>query len=90
MKGRELIMVFRIMARNKEQTEAYAELLSCVELMADGRVFCIDLDGGASFTDRDAIMYDPTIIKDVCRSSAIYKINLDGTTIQEQKRAKRK
>lgn len=83
-------MVFRIMARNKEQTEAYAELLDKIELMADGRVFCIDLDGGCSFTDRKAIMYNPTIIKPVCNSSYIYKINLDGTTIQEPKRAKRK
>lgn len=83
-------MVFRIMARNKEQTEAYAELLDRVELMADGRVFCIDLDGGCSFTDRGAIMYNPTIIKDVGRSSSIYKINLDGTGIQEPKRAGRK
>lgn len=83
-------MVFRIMARNKDQTEAYAELLDRIELMADGRVFCIDLDGGCSFTDRNAIMYNPTIIKDVCRSSSIYKINLDGTTIQEPKRAGRK
>lgn len=83
-------MVFRIMARNKEQTEAFAELLDRIELMVDGRVFCIDLDGGCSFTDRESIMYNPTIIKAVCNSSSIYKINLDGTYIQQPKRAGRK
>lgn len=34
-------MIFRIMASNKERSEAYAELLDRIELLADGRVFCV-------------------------------------------------
>ena len=78
-------MIFRIMARNKERTEAFAELLYGIELLADSRVFCISDDCRCTFTDRASIMYNPTIKRQV--NGHIYKINLDGSTIPEVKRA---
>ena len=78
-------MIFRIMARNKERTEAFAELLDGIEFLADGRVFCISDDHSCAFTDRASIMFNPTIIRQV--NGHIYKINLDGTGIPETKRA---
>lgn len=81
-------MIFRIMARNKERTEAFAELLDKIEVLVDNRVFCIDQEGGCSFTDRNSIMYNPTIIRQV--NGSIYKINLDGSVISEPDRAGKK
>lgn len=78
-------MIFRIMARNKERTEAYAELLDRIELMADGRVFCVSQDGSCSFSDRNSIMYNASIIRRL--NDSIYKIDLNGFGIPEVKRA---
>lgn len=78
-------MIFRIMAYGKGKTDAYAELLDRIELMADNRVFCVFQDGSCSFTDRASIMYNPSIIRHV--SGIIYKINTDGYGIPETKRA---
>lgn len=80
-------MIFRIMTYGKEKTEAYAELLDHIELMADSRVFCVYQDGSCSFTDRASIMYNPSIIKHV--NGTIYRINTDGYGIPEIKRAGR-
>lgn len=78
-------MIFDIIAKNKERTDGYGRLLDRIELLADGRVFCVDVEGACSFTDRNSIMYNPTIIRQTNR--VIYKINLDGTGIPETKRA---
>ena len=78
-------MIFRIMAYGKGKTEAYAEILDHIELMADSRVFCVYQDGSCSFTDRASIMYNPSIIKHV--NGTIYRINTDGYGIPEIKRA---
>ena len=80
-------MIFRIMAYGKGKTEAYAEILDDVELMADGSVFCVYQDGSCSFTDRASIMYNPTIIRHV--NGTIYRINTDGYMIFKTKRAGR-
>lgn len=80
-------MIFRIMAYGRGKTEAYAELLDHIELMADNRVFCVYQDGSCSFTDRASIMYNPSIIKHV--NGTIYRINTDGYKILEPKRAGR-
>ena len=79
------MMIFDIIARNKERTQGYGRLLDRIELLADGRVFCVDVEGNCSFTDRKFIMYNPTIIRQSNR--VIYKINLDGSGIPETKRA---
>lgn len=79
------MMIFDIIARNKERTQGYGRLLDRIELLADGRVFCVDVEGNCSFTDRKFIMYNPTIIRQSNR--VIYKINLDGSGIPEVKRA---
>ena len=43
-------MIFRIIAKNKEKTEAYAERLESYKVMPDGeRVYCIDLNGLGTF-----------------------------------------
>ena len=78
-------MIFRIMARNKERTEAYTELLDRIELMSDGRVFCVSNDGGCNFSDRKSIMYNASIKRQI--NGNIYKIFLDGYGIPETKRA---
>ena len=80
-------MIFRIIAKNKERTEAYAELLDHIELMADGRVFCVPIDGGCYFAARSEIMYNANIIHK--STDRIYKILLDGYGIPETKRAGR-
>ena len=79
------MMIFDIIARNKERTQGYGRLLDRIELLADGRVFCVDVEGKCSFTDRKFIMYNPTIIRQSNR--VVYKINLDGSGIPETKRA---
>lgn len=78
-------MIFRIMCKNKERTEAYAELLDRIELLANGRVYCISDDGDCGFSSRSDIMYNPTIKRQV--NGHIYKIKLDGYGIPETKRA---
>lgn len=80
-------MIFEIVGRNKERTQGYGHLLDRIELLADGRVFCVDVEGRCSFTDRKSIMYNPTIIRQANRVT--YKINLDGSGIPEVKRAGR-
>ena len=42
-------MIFRIMAYGKGKTEAYAEILDHIVLMADSRVYCVYQDGSCSF-----------------------------------------
>lgn len=78
-------MIFRIMCKNKERAEAYAELLDRIELLADGRVFCVSLDGSCNFAERSDIMYNPNIKRQT--NGHIYKIFLDGSGIPETKRA---
>ena len=80
-------MIFRIMAYGKGKTEAYAEILDHISLLADGRVYCVYQDGSCSFTDRASIMYNPSIIRHV--NGTIYRINTDGYGIPETKRAGR-
>lgn len=80
-------MIFRIIGKNKERTEAYAELLDHITLMADGRVFCFSIDGSCYFAARSEIMYNATIVHKSTES--IYKILLDGYGIPEIKRAGR-
>ena len=81
-------MIFRIMCRTNQRTEAYAEILDSVEVLANNRVYCIDLDGSCCFTDRWSIMFNPTIIMQINRR--IYKIKLDGSVIPEPDRAGKK
>lgn len=69
-------MLMRIMARNKEATEAYAERIESYQIMPDGqRCFVRDLKGGFYFADTEDIVEDPVIIQ---RASAdwLYKIRL--------------
>lgn len=69
-------MIFRIIARNKERSEAYAELLDRIELLADGRVFCLSQDGTFYFSDWNDIMYNASIKRRI--NHYMYKISLDG------------
>lgn len=78
-------MIFRIMCKNKERTDAYADLLERCELLANGRVFCVSVDGGCYFADRSEIMINPSIKHQSNRN--IYKINLDGYGLSETIRA---
>ncbi len=79
-------MIFRIMCKNKERTDAYADLLERYELLSNGRVFCVSVDGGCYFADRSEIMINPSIKHQSTQN--IYKINLDGYGIPETKRRK--
>ena len=80
-------MIFRIMAYGKGKTEAYAEILDHIVLLADRRVYCVYQDGSCSFSDRASIMYNPSIIRHV--NGTIYRINTDGYGIPEPQRAGR-
>lgn len=80
-------MIFRIIAKNKERTEAYAELLDDITLLADGRVFCVSIDGSCCFAARSEIMYNANIIHK--STDRLYKILLDGYGIPETKRARK-
>lgn len=71
-------MIFRIIAKNKEKTEAYAERLESYKVMPDGEtVFCIDLKGSGNFSSLSDIIENPTIIR-TCSAPWLYKIRLDS------------
>ncbi len=70
-------MIFRIIAKNKERAEAYAERLESYKVMPDGEtVFCIDLKGSGYFSSLSDIIEDPIIIW-TCSAPWLYKIRLD-------------
>ena len=73
----EVGMLFRIMARNKEKTEAYAERINRVRILSDGRAYVEDMKGSYYFASVDDIVHDPVIIRR-CSADWLYKIKLEG------------
>lgn len=68
-------MIFKITARDRFNREAYAERIDSYKLLHDGIVLVYPLHGSCYFTDIDAIIEDPVIIKR-CSSDWLYKIKL--------------
>lgn len=69
-------MLMRIISRNKDGTEAYAERIESYQIMPDGqRAYVRDTRNGYYFAAVDDIVKDPVIIR---RASAdwLYKIRL--------------
>ena len=73
----EVGMLFRIMARSKDKTEAYAERINRVRILSDGRAYVEDMQGSYYFTSQDDIIHNPVIIGR-CSADWLYKIKLEG------------
>lgn len=67
--------IFRIAARNKERTEAYAERLESYKFLPDGAVLCFPMHGSCYFGDIEDIVINPVIIRR-CSGDWLYKIEL--------------
>ena len=70
--------VYRIAARNKEGTEAYAERIRSYTVMEDGmRCYVQSLDGSHYVADISQIVVDPVVIRETS-AGWLYKIQLKG------------
>ena len=70
-----IMMLFRIMARNKEKTLAYAERIESFEPLGDGTVYVCNLKGQYYFADVDDITINPKIVKR-CSEDWLYQIRI--------------
>lgn len=68
-------MIFRIMARNKEGTYAYAERIESYSITPSGAAFCVGFDDSCYFADPDDIVINPEIASR-CSAKWLYKIKL--------------
>lgn len=73
----EVDMLFRIMSRNKDRTEAYAERINRVRILSDGRAYVEDMQGSYYFASQEDIIRNPVIIRR-CSADWLYKIKLEG------------
>ena len=67
---------YRIVARNAERTEAYAERISSYKrLNFEGDIYVVGISGNHYFGKLDDLIEDPEIIKR-CSADWLYKIKL--------------
>ena len=78
MKG-DLDIMYRIIAKNKENTEGYAEIIESVHPIGNGRAFVYPVPGGLGyFCDIDELIdIDEADILHKCGSSMV-KVRLKG------------
>lgn len=70
-------MFYRIICTNPDHTEAYAERISVVEILPNGRAYYVDQRGSGFVTDADSIIENPQVIH-ACAGRSLYKIRLKG------------
>lgn len=70
-------MYYRIIAKNKEHTEAYAEKLSNIRLLDHDECYVASVNGSAYYCPDSELVLNPEVIRE-CSGGWLYRIRLEA------------